>query len=734
MKRNLTKDRDILTVGKNLEYMVQAVKGSLTESQQSQFFNCSNDVEVFKFLWSLDFTHDVLSLEEEYERKSDDKCKNFRQKGNEYFKKQSFLTALREYNMAVIHAVYDEHLNGQANKIDGDVKPHDDINVTEMSENDDKRSEVDDGSEISLALGNRSAALFQLGKYQECLIDIETALRLRYFKNSIHKLLHRKGVCYLKLNSVEKAKDSFKLALEYLESVKSHIEDKMYISWKKTIEKCISQCENETETTNENNENSEIVSEFPLKLSKESHETHPEAVKSLEIKGEKSCNSFVVSRDEVGTGDVLVIERPLVSCLFQDRSKEQRCYNCLSRIPLVSYPCFTCTSVIFCSQKCRDASYNSFHKHECRFFALLGENMCSDVGHLAVRMVMKLGVGEVLQIFEKAGNGDNNMNFDRDDLKNSKDVVEKCKRLYDLEVVGFKKSPTNSVNDISKMIEIPLLSCFLAKYLTLTNYISLRPKSDENTTNITTNVLNCAHANETIRPEDFYRLGAVLINNIRIIKRYAKLIRLTTKFGDAEDSQSQAIGIALYPNVISQFKHSCDPSADVTFYNDLAVVRAIREIFPGEEVSISFGPLFHEVKLEKRRCMLWNDYYVMCNCVACFNKWPVLEEMFQDAPGYKCEKCRSPLTSSDKVDKKNLRCPYCNHQQNLEKIVHQLQNSFDSYASGINEAMSGNHGYALPCLVGHLRLLHRYLRQPWPDLVACQEAVKMCYRLQAAER
>ena len=37
------------------------------------------------------------------------------------------------------------------------------------------------GPELSLAYGNRSACLYHLGHYKDCLQDIELAFRFRYF-------------------------------------------------------------------------------------------------------------------------------------------------------------------------------------------------------------------------------------------------------------------------------------------------------------------------------------------------------------------------------------------------------------------------------------------------------------------------------------------------------------------------------------------------------------------------
>ena len=49
--------------------------------------------------------------------------------------------------------------------------------------------------EMSLAVANRSAALFHLGLFEECLADINAALERNYPKRLFPKILSRKAKC-----------------------------------------------------------------------------------------------------------------------------------------------------------------------------------------------------------------------------------------------------------------------------------------------------------------------------------------------------------------------------------------------------------------------------------------------------------------------------------------------------------------------------------------------------------
>ena len=61
------------------------------------------------------------------------------------------------------------------------------------------------GPELSLAYGNRSAALFHCAEYRAALDDVQMALKSKYPKNIEYKILQRKAQCLLRLGSYAEA-------------------------------------------------------------------------------------------------------------------------------------------------------------------------------------------------------------------------------------------------------------------------------------------------------------------------------------------------------------------------------------------------------------------------------------------------------------------------------------------------------------------------------------------------
>lgn len=67
-------------ISKKVDYMVQAIRGSLGDDGKATFGNLSTDAERFAFLWSQSSTHDVIALEPEFSGKSAENAKTHREK------------------------------------------------------------------------------------------------------------------------------------------------------------------------------------------------------------------------------------------------------------------------------------------------------------------------------------------------------------------------------------------------------------------------------------------------------------------------------------------------------------------------------------------------------------------------------------------------------------------------------------------------------------------------------
>jgi len=67
-------------ISKKVEYMVQALRGSLDVDAKANFSRLSTDAERFAFIWGQSSTHDVIALEPEFTGKSAGNAKTHREK------------------------------------------------------------------------------------------------------------------------------------------------------------------------------------------------------------------------------------------------------------------------------------------------------------------------------------------------------------------------------------------------------------------------------------------------------------------------------------------------------------------------------------------------------------------------------------------------------------------------------------------------------------------------------
>lgn len=98
--------------------------------------------------------------------KDDDKSKELREKGNDLYKCKRFDDALEAYTESVVYA-------------------------------------TEDGEEMTLAYANRSAVLYSMNEFENCLADIENSLRTNYPERLLYKVYIRQANCYFRLNRRE---------------------------------------------------------------------------------------------------------------------------------------------------------------------------------------------------------------------------------------------------------------------------------------------------------------------------------------------------------------------------------------------------------------------------------------------------------------------------------------------------------------------------------------------------
>ncbi|XP_078213306.1 histone-lysine N-methyltransferase SMYD3 isoform X4 [Callithrix jacchus] len=96
-----------------------------------------------------------------------------------------------------------------------------------------------------------------------------------------------------------------------------------------------------------------------------------------------------------------------------------------------------------------------------------------------------------------------------------------------------------------------------------------------------------------------------------IFEAFAKVICNSFTICNAE---MQEVGVGLYPS-ISLLNHSCDPNCSVVFNGPHLLLRAVRDVEVGEELTICYLDML--MTSEERRKQLRDQYCFECDCFRC---------------------------------------------------------------------------------------------------------------------
>ncbi|XP_067938065.1 SET and MYND domain-containing protein 4-like isoform X1 [Watersipora subatra] len=238
---------------------------------------------------------------------------------------------------------------------------------------------TDSDSLVAVCFANRSASLFGLEKYIECLFDIEMAVKHGYPDGSFYKLLVRKAKChqYVDKDQLDKASemalnaiDQSNLSSDCKMSLKNdlaHLSAKPRQSFHKTSpklggnDKCSTLCQSAVVV--ENNE----------------------------------FGRFVQATDDICSGQIVLMEKPYCSVCLPSSYLSHCCY-CQKRVDYTPYPCRACADVVYCEPDCETDAWEQFHRFECDYILSI-KNVGVNMGHLALRSALQAGYAIVKKAF-----------------------------------------------------------------------------------------------------------------------------------------------------------------------------------------------------------------------------------------------------------------------------------------------------------------------------------------------
>lgn len=161
------------------------------------------------------------------------------------------------------------------------------------------------------------------------------------------------------------------------------------------------------------------------------------AANCLQISENAEFGRHVIATKRINTGDVLAIERPFAATLLKEHYLTH-CYNCL-KFTYNLIPCRGCVHVGFCSETCRESSWNSWHKYECLIIDRLIQAQFHKLVLIALKIVLitRGATGENLQenVYKSQSYSEICQLITNHELREPKELFRRCvvvASIYDL--------------------------------------------------------------------------------------------------------------------------------------------------------------------------------------------------------------------------------------------------------------------------------------------------------------
>ncbi|KAM0725205.1 SET and MYND domain-containing protein 4 [Formica fusca] len=482
--------------------------------------------------------------------------------------------------------------------------------------------------DLPVAIANRSASLFYLERWQDCIKDIELAIKLGYPEKSRGKLYLRIVECYLKLNKKI-------LAARIISELNNSSQYDMTNEQRERLQKMNEirlQSLNTIDGINDVNRACNVVNvtESPSqpKLKRLKSDENPNfrsASASIEVKYAPAKGRYVVANRNIKKGETLFVEDAFTFVLVNNNKDNTYCHNCCKSCLDIPAPCTQCVETIFCNMSCWDEACLSHHRWICPA-SQMGLLRQVGITHLALKLLCVCATTT------------NNEKFN--------DVQQL--------VTNFNKLAPADV--ISYGITAVMLTLYLSKYTDFFKDINLQECLASKFSNDEINI-KCNLATED--DKRLYVSSLLLRHVLQLICNGHAITKINVTTDDHENKllieEQIRIATAIYPSA-SMMNHSCDPNIINSFLDQTLVVKAIQDIKEGEEILHCYGVDFRRMSKADRQESLESQYCFTCNCKAC--TMPEYENFMKRFTAMKCPECNGPLLLCDEHDPPML-CSDC---------------------------------------------------------------------------
>ena len=423
-----------------------------------------------------------------------------------------------------------------------------------------------DKLELCYAFENRSAAFFEMNRFNDSLYDIEAAITCNYPPDELHHdILPRRIRCLAALNqteqlhqelaSINKLTSLFPKNTEYksLASLTASLLAKLKKSSSNVIQEdksYIKLCALFTEI--ELNENSLVEN----------------ATAAVKIEFDYAKGRLLRSTHDIEIESDIVREEALVSILF-DEHQATKCHNCLITVNERFIPCKNCTQARYCSFQCQQ-EHHLKHSQCCKYFELTKNwSLFSLVGQL---LILK-----------------------RNETSKQMDSYSRLPFINYLYSKWYGTAHARNFHGVSSLS--PTLPLVKKHSLALAVEAYLMARCLQHLDK---------EAFADVKERD-------LVNEIFKLLLIIECCKI--KFIERDqNSRIYSYGIGVFATY-SLLNHSCDANCRFITFGNQVYVQSTKDILAGEELTINYG--VNEGAIAERQKYLKENFGFICKCNLC---------------------------------------------------------------------------------------------------------------------
>ncbi|KAM8708839.1 hypothetical protein ACLKA7_015758 [Drosophila subpalustris] len=517
---------------------------------------------------------------------------------------------------------------------------------------------IDNGLTLAMAYRSRAAILIALGEGEAALSDLKLATNFGLESKESVDYYCKMAKAYAVMGEAARTEISLKIA-EKLAGADS---------------KQVAACRKEIAALNPGKQEKPKEALVPT-LTHGENPALSGAANVVKLVDTKEKGRFVVAKEGLKTGDVVLCENPVAACLLPSFFGSN-CHHCFKRLR-TPVACLSCSGIAFCSAQCMGEACETYHRFECQFMDLFIGSGMSILCFIALRIFTQAasledGLATANLLFEHL--------VSHQDERQADDYLQRA-----------------------------LMAGFLMRVLQKAQYFGRRKTEGVNPTAVELQVATAL-------------LGLLQVLQYNAHEIYHTLVTDEHCF---EGCKVIYLGAGLY-GTGSYFNHECWPSVAGHYVGKKLVLTATKPHRPNEVVAVNYGPIFTKTNLKERQRSLRGRYAFSCNCMTCQENWPLLQKIDKQVRFWCTSANCVNLLKFPKDLAKDVRCPRCRKNISLKESVARLIKVEELYREAAEAMQAQKTNEAIELFKEGIDTFFQIAALPHKDTLIAQQALLKC--------